>query len=1099
MKQPTPYPHQRQQILARILLTIWLPITCSPEITVATSRSESPVQHRTDIGVAESSTSAMDTPVKIRLIAQEGHLVTVLQNNDVWQAEVDEHLSTGFSNKLYLPVSIKEGIPWQQLATCSEALQRQRVVVAPDCVHIDSRGLWRGNRPLYEVIKQGALALVPEILAQRNSDTNKSDINAVDEHGWSALHWAVSKGYLFTAALLLMHGGNLELEDRQGNTALADANNNDRRYLLAISTLVQLFLTLDNLIADDVIQDKAKKVEIQQNLYKVSDQLEKLELGEAKNTGIHTHFKHLYHTRKAEYLRALANEDASQQETLDEDASDQETLTEKYQEPDVSLLALDAALQETMPDSSFSSQNAGQLLDNQKDNKSLYKECGDDKWRQFMEYWYTQQGQWNLLTRLGRENLDQLSIDQKNALKDAILAHEQYGASCDEAAKEQDLHSEINLRAIMALRLLIVGYFLEAKMYALSICSKLINSPSSDIKVLDLKKAQALLVRVQEAQLACGDRQASINSTANTLNILQRLNYPIQRFSTFTVQKEYSETEKMHIKCAIAQDLQELVRELLLGNTRNLASPPVCDGGSATASSATNTLNIVRKSNKAYSDIDKIEIKCAIAQDLQAIARELLLSNACNLPTIQVPEAKIFRTEQLAKRYKQAGVGIGIAGGLLLCVLVDLGGYVLFKFIQTRKKSSTSLVRAASPSKTSPPSPKNTWRSRLATTITGIFGVLKLAYGRLLWNKGERMSQESIASRGLNDRLAQAQACHGQGNMQGVLDAFSAPYVMNTKRYKQVGGILLFWRSRFAATITGIFGVLTVAYGRLLSNKGERMSQESIALRGLNAMLAQAQACHDQGDMQGALDVLSSSYATNKQLLSLEEIGESSGEKKIIDLLASGIGPDDVASLFLLIGIALRSGKVSILRYPLRHLITRAQHSFGAILRPELAQAIQDLDKRMAEIEEQRNKRSPWEQYVETWKNFLLLRDEDDASLLASVHPVEDAQGMSVQQRLAAISKIAQMEVTSIEMEVTSIEMDTGLSEKNTLADQLCKEAREGMEHYLQLQLYPMPELSSAVIKDSLKVISDHVAAIEVPAVDQQSNSWPASTATQHY
>ena len=238
-------------------------------------------------------------------------------------------------------------------------------------------------------------------------------------------------------------------------------------------------------------------------------------------------------------------------------------------------------------------------------------------------------------------------------------------------------------------------------------------------------------------------------------------------------------------------------------------------------------------------------------------------------------------------------------------------------------------------------------------------------------------------------------------------------------------------------------------------------------------MLAQAQACHDQGKMQEFFDVLSSSYATNKKLLSLEEIGESSGEKKIIDLLASGIRPDDVASLFLLIGIALRSGKVSILRCSLRHLITRAQHSFEAILRPELVQAIQDLDKRMAEIEEQRNKRSPWEQYVETWKNFLLLRDEDDASLLASVHPVEDAQGMSVQQRLAAISKIAQMEVTSIEM-------DTGLSEKNTLADQLCKEAREGIEDYLQLQLYPMPELSSAATKDSLKVISGHVAAIEV-------------------
>ena len=99
------------------------------------------------------------------MTARGGHLGTVLQNNDVWQAKVDEHISTGFSYKLYLPVSIKEGIPWQQLATWSVALQRQHVVVAPDCVHIDSRGLWRGNRPLYEVIKQGALALLARDLS----------------------------------------------------------------------------------------------------------------------------------------------------------------------------------------------------------------------------------------------------------------------------------------------------------------------------------------------------------------------------------------------------------------------------------------------------------------------------------------------------------------------------------------------------------------------------------------------------------------------------------------------------------------------------------------------------------------------------------------------------------------------------------------------------------------------------------------------------------------------------------------------------------------------------------------------------------------------
>ena len=790
MKQPTPYPHQGQQILARILLTIWLPAMCSPEITLAAPKSESPVQHSTGIGVAGPSTSAMDAPAGLTLTARGGHLVTVLQNNDVWQAEVDEHLSTGFSNKLRLPVSITEGMPWQQLANCPEALQRQRVVVAPDCVHIDSRGLWRGNRPLYEVIKQGALALVPEILAQRSSDTNKSDINAVDDQRCSALHWSVSKGYKEIAALLIRHGADVALKDQESKTPLDYANNKDRQYLSTIAVLVQLFLTLDILTVAD---------ETRQQLIEVMERLEDLRYAKTQDQDKeYQHFTYRYNIQRANYQRAIGDA---------ERAAHYETLAEEYKEPDVSLLALDEDLQKTLAASSSTSEE---------NDIGFHKKHGDDTWRQFIDQ-SAQQEPWGLLTRLGREDLDKLSPDQAGLLKFVSIAHAKYVDSCLEAAKKQDLHSEINLSAIMALRLLIVGCFLEAKMYALSVCSKLINSPSSDIKVLDLKKAQALLVRVQEAQLACGDRQTITNSTANTLNILRRLNYPSQPFPTFTVQEGYSETDKMHIKCAIAQDLQEIVRELLLGNTRNLARSPACDGRPSTASSATNTLNIVRTSNKAYADIDKIEIKCAIAQDLQEIARELLLSNACNLPTIQVPEAKIFRTEQLAKRYKQAGVGIGIAGGLLLCVLVDLGGYVLFKFIQTREKSSTPLVRAASPSKTSPPSPKDTWRSRLSTTITGIFGVLKLAYGRLLWNKEERMNQESIASRGLNAMLAQAQACHGQGNMQIV------------------GGILLFCRSRFAATITGIFGVLTVAYGRLLWNKGERMNQESIALRGLNA------------------------------------------------------------------------------------------------------------------------------------------------------------------------------------------------------------------------------------------------------------------------
>lgn len=40
MKRTNPYPHQYHQNLARILLTIWFPAMCSPEITVAASSSD---------------------------------------------------------------------------------------------------------------------------------------------------------------------------------------------------------------------------------------------------------------------------------------------------------------------------------------------------------------------------------------------------------------------------------------------------------------------------------------------------------------------------------------------------------------------------------------------------------------------------------------------------------------------------------------------------------------------------------------------------------------------------------------------------------------------------------------------------------------------------------------------------------------------------------------------------------------------------------------------------------------------------------------------------------------------------------------------------
>ena len=113
MEHTTPYPHQRQQILARLLLTIWLPTICSPEATFATTSSAKAMASpaNTSTGAAGPSTPAMGSSAEITLTAQGDHQVTFLHHNGTWKAEVDEHLATGFSSKLSLVFAYKRISP----------------------------------------------------------------------------------------------------------------------------------------------------------------------------------------------------------------------------------------------------------------------------------------------------------------------------------------------------------------------------------------------------------------------------------------------------------------------------------------------------------------------------------------------------------------------------------------------------------------------------------------------------------------------------------------------------------------------------------------------------------------------------------------------------------------------------------------------------------------------------------------------------------------------------------------------------------------------------------------------------------------------------
>ena len=630
-------------------------------------------------------------------------------------------------------------------------------------------------------------------------------------------------------------------------------------------------------------------------------------------------------------------------------------------------------------------------------------------WRQFIDR-FAQKEPWELLTRLRIKDCYKLSPARRQALRPIILADVKYEDSCFEAVKKQDLHNEINLRAIMTLRLLIVGHFSRAEINAQHICSKIINSPSSDIKLRDLRKVRRLLARVQEAQLAFdGGPTTSFYPTNTPLNL------------------------KRYIQYAITHDLLAIAKELL---------PPLAYDGGSTTSSAISTSNIIQELNEGCSDTEGIEIKCtqikcAIAQYLQERARELLLRSIRNRVKLQVSEARIFWSKQQAERYKQFGAVLGTIGIIVLiglCVLVGVSFYVLLKVVRTARNSSKPLARVSRKARNA--KLQRMWGSLFATCI---FSALAL----WLWKK-----EESI-SKWISLNLV-------------VLSVYPLCTVIRYSKDSKDSNPIpqIAWGSVFPAIYTLV--PLILMYSRDLWEKGKSMRKEFETLTRLNTILAKAQKYHDEGNMQGALNALSE----DEQFLSLQELGETRSRDKLIDLIKYGIGADGVAAVFKLMGEAFKSPQVEIPNWDSDDLLLRAEKSFQWILDDELEQAAQDLDKSITEIKEQRSKKSRWEQYVERWKNFLLLRDEDDAILLASAHPDKDAQRALVEKRLEAMRHFVQMDQISTEMDIK-----TDLAEKDGLVERLVREARGTIE-------CDFNEPCSETIKDLLAVISDHTKAI---------------------
>ena len=609
MKQTNFYT-QGQRRAARVFLALGILASYNTARVLAAPESEQPIGSAMTtkpcgLKLSRVDTSpAMATPVGTPLIAQGGHRVTLLQNHGSWQAEVDENLPVGFSRKLHLPVYIERGTDWQQLATYSEAIQRQRVAVdftpGSGYVYVGSRGLRGGNQQILHVaVAQGELAQVRKIL-----EKGKVNINAVDEQGQSALHWAVIMDQKEIAVLLLMHGAHVALKDHYSQTALDYATADDARYFSKIAALVQSFSTPDDLIVAGLADGGTRKqVEIDQKLKEIRSRLGDLDK-ETQGQKQYRYFKYRYYALKASYLKAIGNE---------EKASCQAALAKKYKEPDntgLATISLAEDEQETLAAPSAASKKADQILD-MTDAMVLYKKQGDDSWTRAIDCWYAQQGAWDLLTILGKEDLAHLSVDQLNALrlKNARLAHALYASCCWEAAKKYDLRCEINLRGSMALRLYAIGRRLKAKIYALATCRKLLDAPFEVLMVQDLMKAQAMAAKLQGCKPVCNATQTTASRVTNTWEALRELENTEKRSYLLPVHKAYSYTERDTLKEAINKDLQGIIKGLLLNSDRNLVK-------------------------------------------------------------LQVSREEILWAQKRAKRYKQAGVVTILASGVFLWVLL---------------------------------------------------------------------------------------------------------------------------------------------------------------------------------------------------------------------------------------------------------------------------------------------------------------------------------------------------------------------------------------------------------------------------------------------
>ena len=1056
MKQYTFYPNQGQQILARILLTIWLPVVCSPDITLATSEPNSPGAQTepswclsvfpegssglpaidqegwVDVGrISDKDNSNPGDEQEQSRSPQE--VMNSLRSSDVPQGDHQQALNVAADKVIPTASTSSSFVDLTPGSSGRQGDHQQAPNVAADKViptastsspfvaptpgssgrqgkHQQAPNVAAENN-LRIAAAQGKVAQVKRILT-----TQDININAVDDQGKSALHQAVMAGHKETAVLLIRHGADVTLKDHQENkTPLDYANNKDRQYLSTIAVLAQLFSTLNNLIEDGIIKNQG---DIDQKLNEVWMGLGKLEQAGPKGEEQCRYFKYRYYVQRAKYLRALGDE---------EEAYHQEELAEPYQ--DLPSQSLDADEQQEL-EAQIASGTEG--------------------------------------VRVTAAAIAHMQNLLRGISAQGILDAGIYTQLANFVATAQELPSNFSSYCNIS----------RAREDSIMQIAGLIDNISQIPDNSDLKQksqqVQSLLEALETAVLHAIDlnRIAFIKSTialpGETKNIF---------FSNFglnedtesryqTLKYQFNPAKAQWIPAAYHQDAKDLLTLITFCRDQSLAN-------SISAARYKKVGDITWRKFKDYEygqqgQWDKLTI--LKREDLEPLTPKQL--NASRIESAKeaykyyrAGSREVAQDDTKSQMQFRASMALCLAaiGKPLAAYLYALAAFNLTEDDskdQEKAKKILGQVKAGTPAH----------HGRGAATTETLdeaekaLAYLEMLAGKIMFKSDKHLvscevSEEEIlqASKQANDYGGAACTAGWTGLIGSAASILSVCALEETI----IATGMMFGPFAILAWVPFWVGG---AYMIHLDGRRAKLEEEIEVRKALHSMIADAIKYYEQGKRQKFLEKLSSEYHNNERLLSLKEIGTLTARDKIIGLLASGIRPDGIACLFNNIGAALNSNSnsdpVSVPGCRSDELPYLARHSFEYTLHEKLAEAAKTLDKSVSEIRRQIREEAP---RVHQLSDF-----SQPQKCLPPEHRTA-AQKMPFKARLDSARNAAKLNIALIEIQL-DLEKTSMKKKGIEQVKRLAREVQDSIRQYSQFDTVIANQL--AAIKEIVWILS---------------------------